>query len=105
MPGGLVEVGEKLESAAIREVIEETGLRISAPRFHRFHEIVIRDDSGNTKNHYVLAVFVARSPSGTAIAGDDAAAVEWFAMSEIETIAVTDQTVELLTESIPLLDS
>lgn len=105
MPGGLVEVGEKLELAAIREISEETGLRIEELLFHRFHEIIVRDDSGDIKSHYVLAVFVARSPTGTAVAGDDAAAVGWFAMSELRNIAMVDHSVELIGESLLLLDS
>ena len=105
MPGGLVEVGETLKQAAIREVFEETGLRIKSPLFHRFHEIIVRNDSGNTKSHYVLAVFVACSSSGKAVAGDDAAAVEWFAMNELGNVVLVDHTAKLLGESLLLLDS
>ncbi len=55
--------------------------------------------------HYVLAVFVVRSPTGTAVAGDDAAAVEWFNMNELGDIPLVDHSIELLGESLLRLDS
>lgn len=103
MPGGLVETGETLEEAAIREVREETALVIAAPRFLRFHEIIAKDDDGRTKMHYVLAILVAHSASGKAVAGDDAAAVNWFTLDQLKCTPMVDRTIEFLRESVALL--
>ncbi len=99
MPGGLVEVGETLEAAAIREIREETSLHIQRPKFMRYIEIIQNDAQGHTQFHYVLGVFVAHAPAGTAIAGDDAADVGWFTLEEISDLNCTARTLELTSES------
>jgi len=103
MPGGMVEVGETLEDAAIREVKEETALEIGPVIFNRFHQIIRADEHGKTAYHYVLAMFVARSLTGTAIAGDDAAAVEWFSMEDMANIPLTSSTEVFARESLVIL--
>jgi len=103
MPGGLVEAGERLEEAAIREVCEETGLVVSNLVFNRFFEIITHDGNRKVERHYVLAMFATRSVSGTPIAGDDAAAVGWFALEELAHIPLTGQTETFARESLELL--
>ena len=103
MPGGLVETGETLVEAAIREVKEETSLTISSPKFMTYHEIIMKDDEGAAERHYVLAIFVAKSESGLAVAGDDADAVSWFEQDELHALPLTGNTLSLVRESTTLL--
>ena len=103
MPGGLVETGERLEQAAIREVREETSLEINKLIFNRFHEIIIRDPENQVERHFVLAMFVGISSSGDAVAGDDAAAVDWFTLEQLVELPLTDKTEEFVRESLKLL--
>ncbi len=103
MPGGLVEVGETLEQAAIREVREETALELSNVVFNRFHEIILRDDDHRVERHFVLAMFVTICETGTAIAGDDAAAVDWFTIDQLPSLPLTGQTDLFVRESLNLL--
>ena len=103
MPGGLVEVGETLVEAAIREVKEETALHIADPMFNRMHEIIIRDDEARIERHYVLAMFVAVSHDGAAIAGDDAGAVAWYALDDLSRLNLTGHTLTFAHESRALL--
>ena len=103
MPGGLVEVGETLEDAARREVLEETSLTVTEVIFNRFHEIIMSDDAGAVERHFVLAMFVARCEDGHAVAGDDAAAVDWFTVEDLKSLPLTGSTEQFVLESRELL--
>lgn len=103
MPGGLVEVGEPLEQAALREVREETQLILPKVAFNRFHELIRRDDQGRIQMHYVLAMFVGISAHGDAVAGDDAAAVAWYTTDELKDLPLTGSTELFVEESLKFL--
>ena len=81
LPGGFVDYGESLESAAVREAKEETGLDIKLIRqFHTYS-----DPARDPRQHTISTVFIAES-SGEPVAGDDAAEIGaflWDRMPEI----------------------
>lgn len=73
MPGGFVDYGESLESAAVREAREETGLDVELVRqFHTYS-----DPDRDPRHHTITTVFIARS-EGKPSAGDDARAAGTF---------------------------
>ena len=45
LPGGAVEVGERLETAIRREVLEETGLAVQVERMFEIFERIMSDDA------------------------------------------------------------
>ena len=73
IPGGFVDYGESLESAAVRESLEETGLSVSDLRLLGCYSDPARD----TRSHNISTVYVARG-TGTPQAGDDAAGLAVF---------------------------
>jgi 8-oxo-dGTP diphosphatase len=77
LPGGFVDPDEDLPTAAKRELHEETGLR--APRLVQLgaYGKPGRDPRGRTISIIFLATCDPRT--ATLLAGDDAAACEWFA--------------------------
>ena len=78
LPGGSVESGEQLADAAVREVFEETHLKLDIVKFVEPAEAITPD------YHFVIHVFVAKLDHKPDIqAGDDAADVGWFTMDEI----------------------
>ena len=103
MPGGMVEVGETLEQAALREVQEETQLILPKVQFNRCHEIIQRDEAGRPRLHFVLAMFVGISAQGEAIAGDDAGAVAWFRLEDLDDLPLTGETDIFARESLRFL--
>lgn len=78
LPGGFVDYGESLETAAIREAKEETGLDIQIIRqFHTYS-----DPSRDPRHHTISTVFIAKA-NGLPVAGDDAANAKIFNKSNL----------------------
>jgi 8-oxo-dGTP diphosphatase len=75
LPGGFVEVGETVEDAARRELMEETGVKAGRLRMLGVYSDPERDPRGHTCS----VVFLANAPRAQPQAGDDAAAAEWVA--------------------------
>lgn len=77
-PGGKVETGEPIEHAAIRELLEETGIRARARQIFTAVDAFDRDRSGRLQQHFVLIAVLCEWVSGTPVAGDDALEARWF---------------------------
>lgn len=73
LPGGFVEVGETVENACRRELMEETGVKAGKLQLLG----VYSDPSRDPRGHTCTIAFLTRVRSARAKAGDDAAAAEW----------------------------
>ncbi len=75
-PGGAVEPGESLREAALRELLEETG--VHAESLGMVDVVEVREfDGGGRHHHYVLIAMLCRYLSGNLTPGDDAADCRW----------------------------
>ena len=77
LPGGVVELGETLEAAALRELFEETGVTARIARFNGHVEVIGRDDAGRVERHFVVASFTGDWVAGEGEAGEEAKTVLW----------------------------
>jgi ADP-ribose pyrophosphatase YjhB (NUDIX family) len=80
LPGGFVNVGEKVEDAVKREAVEETSLEIEPIDILGVYSDPGRDPRG----HILSIVFVGTILSGEPKAGDDSQDIEWVNLGELE---------------------
>jgi 8-oxo-dGTP diphosphatase len=79
LPGGFVDVGEDARDACVREMDEETGLKVEVARIAGFYSRPDRDPRGHTAS----ICYECRILSGEAKGGDDAAEARWFRPEEL----------------------
>jgi len=77
VPGGMLELGEKLRDGVRREALEETGLIVEPGEVLDVFDSILTDDRGRTEYHYVLVDYLCRPISGEATAGTDVSDVRW----------------------------
>lgn len=81
IPGGLIEVGEMLHEAVVREVREETGLEVEPLELVELLDRIHREDS-RVRYHYVIADYLCRVTGGALRAASDADEVRWAERAE-----------------------
>lgn len=96
IPGGVLEVGELMREAAIREAREETGLIVEPGELLGVFDRVLRDAEKRVQYHYVLIDFLCRRVAGELLAASDAAEVRWFRREELPPLNLADDTQEVI---------
>jgi len=87
LPGGFMELGEGPEEAALRELLEETGL---TGHIERLLGVM---STPNAQYHTVLMIaYLVREFSGVLLPGDDASEAAWFAQQDLPEIAFTSHS-------------
>lgn len=89
IPGGLVEVGEKLSEAGKRETEEETGVKVEILELINVFDMIDRDESGKVKYHYVLVDFLAKPVGGEERLSDEVLEIMWADWQTAKTMDLT----------------
>ena len=90
LPGGVVRLGERLNEAVVREVLEETGLLVEIIRPIDVVETIIKDEDGRIRYHYVIIDYLARPVAGELRASSDALEARWVGFEEALKLDITN---------------
>ncbi len=98
IPGGKLHLGEPLQRAAERELLEETGVRVRAGAPVFAFDLIEHDARGRCTLHYVVVDLEAEYLAGEPRPGDDAADARWVTPAQLPTLDVHPLTRRLLHE-------
>jgi 8-oxo-dGTP diphosphatase len=105
IPGGVLEVGEMVREAAVREAQEETGLLVEPGELLGVYDRILRDPERRVQYHYVLIDFLCRRVGGELIAASDAAAVGWFTRQQLPGLNLAEDTEDVIRKGFQRLGS
>jgi ADP-ribose pyrophosphatase YjhB (NUDIX family) len=96
IPGGVLEVGELVREAAIREAREETGLIVEPADLLGVYDRILRNEEQRVQYHYVLVDFLCRPVGGELQAASDATEVRWFTREELPALKLAEDTQDVI---------
>jgi 8-oxo-dGTP diphosphatase len=96
LPGGVVEAGETLHQAIVREIAEETGIAIEPVAFAGHREFITRDGQGRIERHFVIFCFAARWLAGEGQPNEELAELRWMRPAELASLRTTEGLAEIV---------
>ena len=100
IPGGHLDLGERVEHAAVREAHEETGFKTKITKLAGIINKIMYDDDGKIEYHYVLINYFVEQiegvPNQPPKAADDALDAKFVPFNELKNYKLTESLVELL---------
>lgn len=96
LPGGVLELGERLEDGIRREVREETGLEIEPLKVAEIFERIMLDKRGRTEYHYVLVDYLCKVIAGNAAPSDDVSDVAWVSLRNLPEYKLTEGSLAVI---------
>ena len=105
LPGGVVEAGETLTEALIREVHEETAITIEPVALAGHREVVVRDDGGRVSRHFVILCFATRWIAGEPQLNEELAEARWLRPAELNGLKTTDGLAEIVASAFERIEA
>jgi ADP-ribose pyrophosphatase YjhB (NUDIX family) len=99
IPGGLLELGERVYDGVKREVMEETGLDVDIDRLLDVIDNIVYDDDGKICYHYVLIDYLCSSSHGDLKAATDVKEAQWIKLKDVNRLPTTKTLKRLLVKA------
>ena len=100
IPGGHLDLGEKVELAAEREALEETGFKVKVTKLAGIIDKIMYDAEGKIEYHYVLLNYFVEQVEGAIDqppqAKDDALEAKFVPFNQLKNYQLTLSLFELL---------
>ena len=100
VPGGMLELGEKLRDGVRREALEETGVKVEPGEVLDVFDSIFTDALGKTQYHYVLIDYLCRPISGEAQAGGDVSDVRWVSLEALPAMGLRESIEQVVRKGI-----
>jgi mutator protein MutT len=104
-PGGVVELGERIEEALVREVLEETGWTVRAVCLVELLDYIDRDESGRVRYHYFIADYLCEYLEGELAAGSDVTDAKLVPLTDVSQYKLTQKALEVLEAAHKLMET
>jgi len=102
VPGGMVELGERVREAGIREVKEECNIDVEPEEVISVVDIILKDQDNGVKYHYVLIEYLAKYLGGEVQAQSDVLEAGWFARTELDDLDLPEVTRKVIEKAYDL---
>jgi ADP-ribose pyrophosphatase YjhB (NUDIX family) len=105
LPGGVVEAGETLVEALVREIQEETGMTVEPVALAGHREVLVRDDGGRLSRHFVILCFATRWIAGEPVLNEELSDARWLRPAELKDFNTTEGLADIVAQAFDRMET